>query len=84
VGHPLCEVFEEHYNQPTVEDRLERRNLFPIVGARAGADELIGRTFMDLQDQRINQAQFNDIPERANRMRIAPQPLRAEENRGYL
>ena len=78
-------VFEAHYNQPTVEDRLERRDLVPAVGAQAGPDELIGRAYLDLQAQRITNAQFQDVLERANKMRIVPEPKRAlDENRGYL
>lgn len=77
-----AKVFEKHYNQPTIEDRLERRDLVPTVAE--GPDALIGRAFMDLQAQRITTAQFQDVLERANRMRIAPQPLHGEENKGYL
>lgn len=77
-----AKVFEKHYNQPTIEDRLERRDLVPTVAE--GPDAVIGRAFMDLQAQRITQAQFQDVLERANRMRIAPQPVRSDENKGYL
>lgn len=77
-----AKVFEKHYNQPTIEDRLERRDLVPTVAE--GPDAAIGRAFMDLQAQRINQAQFQDIVERANKMRIAPRPVRDESDRAYL
>lgn len=77
-----AKVFEKHYNQPTIEDRLERRDLVPTV--QEGPDALIGRAFMDLQAQRITSAEFQDILERANRMRAAPQPMRGDENKGYL
>lgn len=64
---------------------MERRDLVPAVGAQAGPDELIGRAYLDLQAQRITTAQFQDILERANKMRILPEPKhRLDENRGYL
>lgn len=76
-------VFEAHYNQPTVEDRLERRDLVPVVGTQPGPDALVGKAFMDLQAQRISRAEFQDIVERANKMRITPTPQGASENTGY-
>lgn len=77
-----AKVFEKHYNQPTIEDRLDRRDLVPTVAE--GPDAIIGRAFMDLQAQRITNAQFQDVLERANKMRIAPQPVRGETDPGYL
>lgn len=73
-------VFEAHYNQPTVENHLERRDLVPVVGTQPGPDAIVGNAFMDLHALRISLAEFQDIVERTNKMRITPRPQETSEN----
>ena len=76
-------VFDQNYNQPTVEARLERRDLVPVVGNANDPDAVIGKAFLDLQAQRITRHEFNEIVSRATRARVVP-GVRPPEDPGYL
>ena len=55
-----AKVFDLHYNQPTVQDRVERRDL--LIGATASsknAEERIGSLFLRLRRGDISQQEFD-------------------------
>lgn len=78
-----AKVFEANYNQPTVEDRLTRRDLVPSVGTALDPDAMVGQALLELEAGRLTRAEFAEIKGRAERMRIVP-GMRAPENTGYL
>lgn len=56
-----AKVFEKHYNQPTIDDRLARRDLLPGAAASAKSPaERIGVLFIDLKRGKISQQEFDD------------------------
>lgn len=77
-------IFEGHYNQPTIDDRAERRDILPGVGSAAPQtpEEMIGRAVLDLNAGRITQKQYNEVLARADRLRATPK-TGGEDNSGY-
>ncbi|MFA5944346.1 MAG: tyrosine-type recombinase/integrase [Candidatus Thermoplasmatota archaeon] len=53
-------VFEKHYNQPTLEDRMDRRDLLPGASATIKSPaERIGALYLDLAKGKISQQEFD-------------------------
>jgi site-specific recombinase XerD len=53
-------VFERHYNQPTIADRMARRDIIPGATARSRSlEERVGALYLDLRRGRISQAEFD-------------------------
>lgn len=53
-------VFEKHYNQPTIKDRMTRRDIVPGATARSrSVEERIGALYLDLAKGKISQVEFD-------------------------
>lgn len=53
-------VFEKHYNQPSLEDRMDRRDLLPGASAATKSPaERIGALYLDLTHGKISQQEFD-------------------------
>lgn len=60
------EVYERHYNQPTVEDRKQRRDLLPSADERPSTpEEKIGRAYKAYQNGEISHEEFLERAEQA-------------------
>ncbi len=55
-----AKIFEKHYNQPTIDDRMARRDLLPGVNVSKSPAERIGSLYIDLKRGKISQQEFDD------------------------
>lgn len=53
-------VFEKHYNQPNILDRLARRDIIPGATRRSRTlEEHVGALYLDMHNGRISQSEFD-------------------------
>lgn len=80
-----AKVFEAHYNQPTLEDRLERRDILPgaVTDAPRSPDELVGQAWLKYSQGRMSRADFEATVLRADRERAQPKVPGSAEMTGY-
>jgi integrase len=66
-------TFELHYNQPTLDDRLARRDLLP--GHRwepTTPEEMVGRAWLSRNRGDISETEFQEVVLRADQLRALP------------
>jgi integrase len=77
-------VFETHYNQPTVEDRLTRRDILPGSAWQPTApEEIAGRAWLLHAQGLISEAEFQAILHRADVLRSLPAKKGVPETSPY-
>jgi integrase len=78
-----AKVFEKHYNQPTIEDRLERRDLVPTFGDASDPVAAMGQIALDYEEGRATKAEYLAALDRIKRAKALP-GIRQPDNTGYL
>lgn len=67
-------VFDAHYNQPVVEDRLTAREILPgaVVAQPRTPDEMVGQAWLRYSSGKLSRADFEAIVVQADRLRAQP------------
>lgn len=80
-----AKIFEAHYNQPTLEDRLERRDILPgaVTASPRTPDEMVGQAWLNYSQGRMSRADFEAVVLRADRERAQPNVPGTAEMTGY-
>lgn len=74
-------VLEAHYNMPTVEDRIERRDIIPGSNWRpTSPEELVGRAFLERARGASSKEELHVALDQAARMRALPGRVVPEVN----
>lgn len=75
-------IFNAHYNMPSVEDRLDQREILPGFRRSSTPEELAGRALLAFKEGKITGQQFEAELEKAQRMTASP-AQRSPESQGY-
>lgn len=79
-----AKIFEAHYNQPTLDDRLERRDILPgaVTAAPRTPDEMVGQAWLKYSQGRMSRGDFETVLVQADRLRAQPS-VRVPETSAY-
>ena len=79
-----AKIFEAHYNQPALEDRLESRDILPgaVTAAPRTPDEMIGQAWLKYSQRRLSRAEFEATILHAEKLKAAPS-TRVPETSAY-
>lgn len=79
-----AKIFEAHYNQPTLDDRLERRDILPgaVTAAPRTPDEMVGQAWLKYSQGRMSREDFETVLVQADRLRAQPS-VRVPETSAY-
>lgn len=79
-----AKIFEAHYNQPVLEDRLESRDILPgaVTAAPKTPDEMVGQAWLKYSQGRLSRADFEATVLQAEKLKAAPS-TRVPETSAY-
>lgn len=75
-----ADVYNEHYNQPILEDRLEKRDILP--GSKwkpTTPEEIAGAALLDMMSGKMSKDEFQAKVDRARQLKTQPQVFRNED-----
>lgn len=78
-----ADVYNEHYNQPILEDRMAKRDILP--GSKwkpTTPEEIAGSALLDLTSGKLPRDEFNERVARARPLKAQPE-IRKDDDVGY-